>query len=219
MSSSDEPDAVRPGWENFAERPVPEVHGATTAPEAELAGVLQRRHEELAAARGASASAATRVHATLFELAMLIGTLEQQVNRAGEPREAVDAELRHRELKNVKDRMLDVLRGAGVEVRDPKGLTADEVLDWADPVHWLQSPEFDAEVVAETNEYAVFHDGAVVRFAQVVMGAPAPAPVPALAPAPKPEPEPEAPLEPDPQVKREPDAEMPPGQTPAPTDT
>jgi len=187
MSSSAEPNEP-PGWHDFAERPVPEVHGATTAPEAELAGVLQRRHEDLAVARGASAATATRVHATLFELAALIGTLEQQVTRAEEPLAAVGEQLRHRELKNVKDRMLDLLRGAGVEVRDPLGLPADDVLDWADPVHWLQSPDFDAEVVAETNEYAVFHDGTLVRFAQVVMGAPAPQP--ASEPARKPAPEP-----------------------------
>ncbi|MEU6662294.1 hypothetical protein [Streptomyces sp. NPDC046821] len=174
MSSSAEPEDLLPGWDDFAERPVPEVHGTTTAPEAELAGVLQRRHEDLAAARGASAEAATRVRSTLFELAVLVGTLEQQVTRAEEPLAALGEELRHRELKNVKDRMLDLLRGAGVEVRDPLGLPADDVLDWADPVHWRQSPEFAAEVVAETNEYAVFHDGALVRFAQVVMGAPAP---------------------------------------------
>ncbi|RVU17989.1 hypothetical protein EOT10_33380 [Streptomyces antnestii] len=179
MSSSAEPSPATglPTWDDFAERPVPEVHGATTAPEAELAGVLQRRHEDLAVARGASAAAATRVHATLFELAALVGTLEQQVTRSEEPLAAVGEQLRHRELRNVKDRMLDLLRGAGVEVRDPLGLPADDVLDWADPVHWRQSPDFDAEVVAETNECAVFHEGAVVRFAQVVMGAPAQNPV------------------------------------------
>lgn len=168
LLSSDELSSARPTWDAFTERPVPEVRGEITAPEADLAGVLQRRYEELGAARGASASAATRVHATLFELAMLVGTLEQQLAGA-------EQQLGHRELKNVKDRMLDVLRDAGVEVRDPLGLPADEVLDWADPVHWLQSPDFAAEVVATTNEYAVFHEGAVVRFAQVVMGAPAPA--------------------------------------------
>ncbi|MFF1689991.1 MULTISPECIES: hypothetical protein [unclassified Streptomyces] len=209
MSSSDESGAALPGWGDFAERPVPEVHGATTAPEAELAGVLQRRHEDLAAARGASAAAATRAHAHLFELAVLVGTLEQQVTRAEEPLAAVGEQLRHRELKNVKDRMLDLLRAAGVEVRDPLGLPAEDVLDWADPVHWMQSPDFDAEVVAETNRYAVFHDGAVVSFAQVVMGAPAPGP------APEPEPDAQAQLKSEP----EPDTEPPPAQTPGPTDT
>ena len=68
--------------------------------------------------------------------------------------------------------MLEVVAGSGIELRDPTGLPAAEVLDWANVNAWLHRPEYEAEVVARTEECAVFHEGRIVRLARVQMGAP-----------------------------------------------
>lgn len=168
MSSSDEP----PGWGSFAVREVPAGLEETVSPEAELAGVLQRRHDDLSAARGAAAGAAADARSTVFELASLVGRLDQVIV-AAEARMADSGQQRlHRQLRVLKDQMLQCLGDDDVEVRDPLGRTAQDVADWTDPVGWRHGPQFTEEVVAQTDEPAVFHRDVVVRLARVVMGSP-----------------------------------------------
>ncbi|MEU6842634.1 hypothetical protein ABZ930_12305 [Streptomyces sp. NPDC046716] len=172
MSSS--ADRIALDWSEFAERAVPEGGDEAVSPQAELAGVLQRRHEDLSAARGEAARAASGARDTVFELASLVGRLEQLI-AAGEQALADSGQARlHRRLRILKEQMLQTLRDDGVEVRDPLGLPADEVADWSDPVGWRYGPQFTSETVAQTDEPAVFHHGAVVRLARVFMGSPEP---------------------------------------------
>ena len=78
----------------------------------------------------------------------------------------------HRQLLILKNQMLQILADNDIELRDPTGPAA-EVLDWTTVNAWLHRPEFDAKVVARTEAHAVFHEGRIVRLAQVQMGAPA----------------------------------------------
>ncbi|MBO1334965.1 hypothetical protein [Streptomyces sp. VRA16 Mangrove soil] len=161
-------------WGEFTERPLPEGGDEAVSPQAELAGVLQRRHEDLSAARGEAARAASGARDTVFELATLVGRLEQLVALAEQTLVDGGQARLHRRLRILKEQMLQTLRDDGVEVRDPLGLPADEVADWVDPIGWRYGPQFTAETVAQTDDPAVFHHGAVVRLARVFMGSPEP---------------------------------------------
>lgn len=179
-----------PGWDVFAERPVPEGLGRDVRLETELAAVLQRGRDDLARDRGRTAQEASDVRHTLYELASFVGRLEQQLGRAEAPLVEGGNKKLYDTLRVLKDQMLDLLGERGVEVRDPLGRGHDEVAEWADVVHWRQGAQFTAEVVAQTLEPAVFHrdgdadgDGPgrqpddgyeVVRRARVVMGCPEP---------------------------------------------
>ncbi|MYW68223.1 hypothetical protein GTY65_29715 [Streptomyces sp. SID8379] len=197
-------------WAEFAERPLPEGGDEAVSPQAELAGVLQRRHEDLSAARGEAAQAASGARDTVFELASLVGRLEQLIADSEQPLADSGQARLHRRLRILKEQMLQTLRDDAVEVRDPLGLPADEVADWVDPVGWRYGPQFTAETVAQTDEPAVFHRGAVVRLARVFMGSPEPE----AAQKPEAAPEPEAALEPEPVL--EPEAAQKPEPAPEP---
>ncbi|MFI6565307.1 hypothetical protein [Streptomyces sp. NPDC050534] len=174
-----------PGWDAFAERPVPEGLGQAVHLSHELAGVLQRSRDDLAKDRGRAAQEAAAVVGTLYELAALAGQLELQLARAEAPLVEGGNKRLHDLLRVLKNQMLEELRQRGIEVRDPLGRGHDEVAEWADVVHWRSGPQFTAEVVAQTIEPAVFHHGRddhdgtgdddkVVRRARVVMGCPEP---------------------------------------------
>lgn len=165
-----------PGWDAFRERAVPTgLAEDMVSPGAELSGVLQRSQQELRTARGSAASAAGEARHVSFELATLIGRLGQLLIGAEAPMvDSGDLKLKrlHRQFRVLKDQMLDALQESGIEVRDPLGLPAEEVADWADISGWRHGPEFTSEVVAQTFDLGVFYNDAVVRFARVAMGAP-----------------------------------------------
>ncbi|MFJ9542386.1 hypothetical protein ACIRPX_34715 [Streptomyces sp. NPDC101225] len=174
-----------PGWEAFAERPVPDGLGQAVHLGHELAGVLQRSRDDLAKDRGRAAQESADVLGSLYELAALAGQLELQLARAETPLVEGGNKRLHDLLRVLKNQMLEELRQRGIEVRDPLGRGHDEVAEWADVVHWRSGPQFTAEVVAQTIEPAVFHHGRddhdaagdddkVVRRARVVMGCPEP---------------------------------------------
>ncbi|MZD05942.1 hypothetical protein GTW43_12715 [Streptomyces sp. SID5785] len=173
-------------WAAFAERPLPEggADERVVAPQAELAAVLQRRHEDLSAVRGDAARAASGARDTVYDLAVLVGRFDQLVAACAADLEDSGRSRLHRRLRILKEQMLQTLRDADVEVRDPLGLPAADVADWADPIGWRHGPQFTEETVAQTDEPAVFHAGAVVRLARVFMGSPEHEPAPAQAPAP-----------------------------------
>ena len=160
-------------WYDFSGREVPASAGEFVSPESELLGVARRSAEELRAARAETASAAGEVREALFDLAVFVSRLDQLVGRAEEPLKAAQGGGRlYQQLRILKNQMLDVVAGNGIELRDPTGLPAAEVLEWVNVNAWLHRPEYEAEVVARTEECAVFHEGRAVRLARVQMGAP-----------------------------------------------
>ncbi|MFJ9616186.1 hypothetical protein [Streptomyces noursei] len=160
-------------WYDFSGRDVPDVPGEFYSPESELTGVVRRAAEDLEAAREEARTAADAAGEPLYELAVLAGRLDQLTDAAEGPLVAQDKRRLHGQLRILKNQMLQILADNGIELRDPTGLPAADVLDWVDVTGWLHRPEFDAEVVARTEERAVFHEGRTVRFARVQMGAPA----------------------------------------------
>ena len=159
-------------WYDFSGREVPAATGEFVSPESELIGVARRSAEELRAARAETRSAAGEVRETLFDLAVFVSRLDQLVGKAEEPLKAQGSGKLYQQLRILKNQMLEVVAGGGIELRDPTGLPAAEVLDWVNVNAWLHRPEYDAEVVARTEECAVFHEGRAVRLARVQMGAP-----------------------------------------------
>lgn len=160
-------------WYDFSGREVPDVPGEFISPESEMVGVARRAAEDLHAAEQRTQAAANEVREGLFELAVLVGRLDQLADAAEESLVTQGQRGLHRQLSILKNQMLQILADNDVELRDPTGLPAAEVLDWATVSTWLHRPEFDAKVVARTEAHAVFHEGRIVRLAQVQMGAPA----------------------------------------------
>ncbi|HWG24796.1 hypothetical protein [Actinospica sp.] len=159
-------------WYAFSGREVPGGAGEFVSPESELISAARRSAEELRAARAEGLAAAGEVRETLFDLAVFVSRLDQLVGRAEEPLRAQGGGKLYQQLRILKNQMLEVVTGGGIELRDPTGLPAAEVLDWVNVNAWLHRPEYEAEVVARTEECAVFHGGRAVRLARVQMGAP-----------------------------------------------
>lgn len=159
-------------WYDFSGREVPASAGEFVSPESELIGVARRAAEELRAARAETLSAAGEVREALFDLAVFVSRLDQLVGRAEEPLVAQGGRKLFLQLRTLKNQMLQTVADHGVELRDPTGLPAADVLDWVNVNAWLHRPEYEAEIVARTEECAVFHEGRAVRLARVQMGAP-----------------------------------------------
>lgn len=177
MSSSAEtetPSAPEPplDWYDFSGREVPPTAGEFVSPESELLGVAKRAAEDLRDARAAAEAAASDVREVVFNLAVHVGRLEQLVVRSEEPLVAQGLKTLYLQLRTLKNQMLQIITDHGIELRDPTGHPAAEVLDWVEVNAWLHRPEYDAEVVARTEECGVFFEGRAVRFARVHMGAP-----------------------------------------------
>lgn len=160
-------------WYDFSGREVPDVPGEFISPDSELISVVRRAAEDVHSAEQKARAATNEVREALFGLAVLVGRLDQVADDAEEPLLAQRRRGLHRQLVIVKNQMLQILADNGVELRDPTGLPAAEVVDWTEVTAWLHRPEYHAEVVARTEERAVFHDGGIVRLARVQMGAPA----------------------------------------------
>ncbi|HTJ71467.1 MAG TPA: hypothetical protein VL551_28250 [Actinospica sp.] len=169
MSSSAEPPL---DWYDFTGREVPAAVGEFVSPESELVGVARRAADDLRAARTEGRAAASEVREALFDLAVFVSRLDQLVARAEEPLVEQGGRKLFLQLRTVKNQMLQIVTDNGIELRDPTGLPAAEVLDWVNVNAWLHRPEYEAEVVARTEECAVFHEGRAVRLARVQMGAP-----------------------------------------------
>ena len=155
-----------PSWADFEETPVPEFR--PRPPHAELADVLARYRADLdAAARSAAAGRAQTLRA-LAEQAVLAVELEGLVDRAAA---SANGDLLV-VLRQLKDRMLDRMDAAGLEIVHVLGATADAVADIVEIEHWRFADSYPAPIVAEELEVAIKLNGAPLRKGRVVMGAP-----------------------------------------------
>lgn len=159
------------GWGGFRERPQP-PDVELLSPASELVAVLQRYRNDLDAERAAvrnavasTLSIAIEQAVLVFQLAQLLGRNEQVFAKAGLGGV-------HRQLRIVKDQMLEALTGGDLTVADPSGRSFDDAAEMVHVVGWRHGPEFADEVVAETIEPIVLHAGKVVRQGRVIMGAP-----------------------------------------------
>jgi len=167
MLSSDEPS----GWGAFRERQrPPDVE--LLSPASELVAVLQRYRNDLDAERAAVRKAVASTLSIAIEQAVLAFHLAQVLGRNEEALTEAGLAAVHRQLRIVKDQMLEALTGGGIEVADPLGRSFDDAADMVHVVGWRNGPEFSHEVVAETIEPIVLHEGKVVRQGRVIMGAP-----------------------------------------------
>ncbi|MGK5558633.1 hypothetical protein ACSNOI_44225 [Actinomadura kijaniata] len=175
MSSSDEPPSTEEpyGWDAFAERPVP-GDGDFESPAKELGAVLRRYRADLGAERGRARDAASDALVVAVEQGVLVAQFAAALERRADALREAGLGLVHKELRVLKDQMLEALRGGGVTVQDPVGLPLAEVADRVEVIGWRHAPEYPAPVVAETHEVVVLHRGTVVRPGQVTMGAPPP---------------------------------------------
>lgn len=165
--------AIRPlSWADFPERAIPQSSGELVSPESELTGLARRYEEELAASRKDAADAAGSVREALFDLAVFVGRFAQLTSEVREALIAQGHANLHGRFSVLCNQLTDVLVKEGVKIVDPTGLPAAEVMDWIEVRGWVQRAEYEDEVVARTEECAVFHEGRPVRFAAVQMGAP-----------------------------------------------
>lgn len=159
-----------PSWAEFRERAAlaVELH----SPAAELAAVLQRYREDLDAAANAGVESREQGLRALADQAALVVELEAMIGRYEPQLVQASLEAVHRALRILKDRMLDQIAAAGLEVVRLAGASAADVIDLVEVQCWRHGDEFATEVVAEELEAAVRLDGVVLHSGRVVMGAP-----------------------------------------------
>ena len=173
-SSADSPaePAVELGWSAFTERPAGPDPVPLLSPAQELAAALQEGQKALRTAREDGAAALDRVlaivadqAALVFRLGVVLAESEDKLREAGLGRIRT-------QLSIVRRQMAEALDGAGLDVVDPVGTPFDEAQEHVEVVGWRHGAEFTDQVVAETIEPIVRHDGVVVRSGRVIMGAP-----------------------------------------------
>lgn len=181
MSSSADADKAEPalppaelpfGWDVFKRKPAPDAMEPESPPAAELARVLQWHRSELAAERGRAHADADAARAVAADLGVLIARLDAAVSRHDDALRDAGLGRVHRELRILKDQMVEALRLGGITIEDPTGQQFENVADRVDVIGWRHGTEYPAEVVAETTEAIVWYGKAVIRPGQVVMGAP-----------------------------------------------
>jgi hypothetical protein len=160
------------GWDGFTERAAIPENGALVSPASELGSLLQRYRADLSAADRAARDAASAARSVAIEQAVLVAQLDRALTRMAAKMADKELVREHKQLRVIKDQMLAALEAGGITVDDPTGRPFQTVADRVDVVGWRHAAEFTDEVVAETHEAVVLHQGAVVRTGQVVMGAP-----------------------------------------------
>lgn len=161
------------GWEVFADRPAP-AEMELASPAAELVSVLQRYRSALGAERGKARAAADDALAAAVDQAVLVARLDVAMARHRDVLDKAGLGRVHRELRVLKDQMIDALRAGGVTIEDPLGEPLAKVADRIEVIGWRHGAEFPGEVVAETHGAIVLYRGAVIRPGQVTLGAPPP---------------------------------------------
>jgi hypothetical protein len=174
MSFSDDLAAVSEPleWWDFPRRDVESDPEEFLSLDQEMLTAARRHEQRVQRTRERGAADANAHRQALHVLAARVGRLEQLLAELREPLEARGARQQFDRLRVLKDQMLQDLADRGVEIRDPLGLAASEALEWTSVVSWERRAGLTTDQVVETQEVAVFQDGAPVRLAQVIMGAP-----------------------------------------------
>ncbi len=159
-------------WQEFPAREVSVEVDGFYSPGSELLALAKGYDQALREERERAVETVAAARKVIVRLAVLAGRLDQLLSDALEPMASRGLQDRHDPLRVLKDMMLQALREDGVEVRDPIGLPRQEVGDWVDVDSWVHGEDFDREMVAQTQECAVFQDGVPVHLAHVIMGAP-----------------------------------------------
>jgi hypothetical protein len=162
------------GWDAFTERPAA-ARLELGSPAAELASLLQRYRSAVNVERGKARAAADDALAVAAEQAVLTTRLDAALARHRAALDEAGLGRIHRELRVLKDQMIDALRDGGVTTEDPAGRPLEKVADRIEVIGWRHGSQYPAEVVAETHDAIVWYREAVLRPGQVTMGAP-PAP-------------------------------------------
>lgn len=172
MSSSADDSAVDLSWSAFTERPAGPDPVELLSPAQELAAALQEGQKTLRATRDEGAAAVEKVlaivadqAALVFRLGVVLAESEDKLRDAGLGRIRT-------QLSIVRRQMAEALDGAGLDVVDPLGAPFDATQAHVEVLDWRHGAEFTDEVVAETIEPIVRHDGVVIRNGRVIMGAP-----------------------------------------------
>ncbi|MDT0341983.1 hypothetical protein [Streptomyces litchfieldiae] len=168
-----ESSAVEPplDWADFAPLPAPdELPGVP--PDRELAAVLQRIWSDRSERRNEADAETARTRKAAADLAVHVARLEYLLAEAAGPLEAAGKRNLRRRLDVVRKQMADELAEIEVVASIPTGRPFEEVADEVDVLRWRHSDEYTAEFVIETVDPVVRDRGVVVRFGQVVVGAP-----------------------------------------------
>jgi hypothetical protein len=168
MSSSDE--VI--GWSAFRERAlsVPVEH--MLSPASELEAALQSCWQWVDAERAAASDAIADAVDIIARQALPIFRLSVALSRNETVLAGPGLNRVHRQLRVLRDQMLEVLESCDLLIVDPAGRPLGDVADAVDVIGWRHGPEFDDKVVAETIEPIVMRGTEVIRRGRVIMGAP-----------------------------------------------
>ncbi|HJP72920.1 MAG TPA: hypothetical protein VJ914_01555 [Pseudonocardiaceae bacterium] len=173
MSSSADKSSERFDWSAFTERTTgPEV-ADLLSPAQELSAALQGVQKSLQAAREEGRTvvddvlkAAAAQAALVFQLGVVVARNTDALQEAGLGKVT-------RQLDVLRKQMTRALEKFELVVDDPVGRPFNDAEAHVDVVDWRRGAEFTDEVVAETIEPIVLHNGSVIRSGRVIMGAPA----------------------------------------------
>jgi hypothetical protein len=160
-------------------RPLPASYGLL-APAAEIAAQLQEHAADRQRWQQELAEQA-RIHdQSLAEATSVVYLLDEALGRAQAPLEQAGLLRAYRELRILKDRLIQLLADQGCSWRDPLGLPFEgDLPELVNVDGWRYGPEYDQACVAQVREPIIMRHGVVIREGSVVVGAPGAAPPPA----------------------------------------
>jgi hypothetical protein len=109
----------------------------------------------------------------LAEVTSLAYLLDEAVARFETPLEEQGLKRMHRELRVLKDKLIQTLLDSGYTWRDPMGeLFEGDLPDLVNVDGWRYSPEYTENRIAQVREPIVLRNGIPIKEGSVVVGAP-----------------------------------------------
>ncbi len=160
-----------PDWSLFTERTVL-VEIDILAPASEAGSMLQTYQTLLEAEKNAANEIRQRCIADLAQQAVLVASFSMALERHRQKLEEASLDKVYRSLRIEKDRQIEALQAAGLEIVIPQGKPFDEIASDVDVVAWKHHEDFSEEVVIEVIKPIVRYQGKIIHTGVVVMGAP-----------------------------------------------
>lgn len=162
-----------PEWNSFEMKDMP---GNTTilSPSAEIASDLQRfakilkaSQDKAEAENNKNVESAVPLAIMVYKFDLALKMYESKLKEISEKKSDV-----YKHLRVLKDQMIEYFIEAGFEIIEPIGLSFEDVADSVYIQHWRHDEKFSSEVVDEVLNPIIKHNGRVVEFGRVIMGAP-----------------------------------------------
>jgi hypothetical protein len=143
------------------------------SPAAEVGALLQEHAAEKQQWKREAAEHDKKQNRILAEVTSLAYLLDDAAARFQEPMEASGLKRAYRELRVLKDKLVQTLAEAGCTWRDPLGEPFEgDLPDLVNVDGWRYAPEYTENCVAQVREPIILRNGVPIKEGSVVVGAP-----------------------------------------------